>query len=118
MTSPPFLVVDASVAVKWILPEPGHQQAQMLQDWFQDEKLDLLALCLLVSEVGNVLWKRVGRGELEPETAQICFEEFLLNCPILVDSVAASRSALRLALAHQHSPRQLSLPGVGAGKRV
>ena len=45
----PALVVDASVAVKWLLPEPGREAALELQDRYEDEQLDLLAPYLLVS---------------------------------------------------------------------
>jgi predicted nucleic acid-binding protein len=54
----PTLVVDASVAVKWILPEEGHKEAIRIQDKFQDEKVDLISPYLVVAEVANVLWKR------------------------------------------------------------
>jgi predicted nucleic acid-binding protein len=98
--STPTLVVDASVALKWILPEEGHQEARRILESYQDEQLDLVAPHLLVSEVGNVLWKRVRRGDLDPPQAQRCFEELLRNCPILLDSAAVHRSAVQLAIAH------------------
>lgn len=99
----PALVVDASVAVKWLLPEPGREAALELQDRYEDEQLDLLAPYLLVSEVGNVLWKRAARGDLSPAAARRCFEQFLQDCPLLLDSPAVSLAALELARAHQRS---------------
>lgn len=100
MNDRPSLVVDASVAIKWVLPEPGQERALEILDLYLDEKLNLLAPYLLISETGNVLWKRVARGELEPEAAQRCFEELLLASPLLLDSSIVSRSALLLAFAH------------------
>ena len=99
----PAVVVDASVAVKWLLPEPGQEAALELQDRYENEQLDLLAPYLLVSEVGNVLWKRAARGDLAPAAARRCFEQFLLDCPILLDSPVVSLAALELARAHQRS---------------
>lgn len=96
----PEFVVDASVAVKWILPEEGHEQATLLLEMYQDEELDLVAPYLLISEVGNVLWKRVRRGELTSSSACTCFEQLLRNCPILLDSARVQTSSLHLALAH------------------
>jgi len=93
-------VVDASVAVKWILPEEGHSQALQLLELYQNEELDLIAPYLLISEVGNVLWKRVRRQEITPASASRCFEQLLLDCPILLDSPAVQASSLHLALAH------------------
>ncbi|MBI1958073.1 MAG: type II toxin-antitoxin system VapC family toxin [Candidatus Rokubacteria bacterium] len=56
------LVVDSSVAVKWFLPETGSDAAAPL---LEGERA-LVAPDLLYPEVGNVLWKRVRRGELTP----------------------------------------------------
>jgi len=59
------LVVDASVAVKWFLPEPCSEQALHL---LQDGR-ELLVPDLLWPEVGNVLWKRWRKGELSKDAA-------------------------------------------------
>jgi predicted nucleic acid-binding protein len=96
----PTLVVDASVAVKWILPEDGHEEAVLLQDQYQEEKIDLIAPTLLIAEVANVLWKRARRGDLTFHDAQHCFQGFLRDSPILMESSAMEASALGLALAH------------------
>ena len=97
----PTLVVDASVAVKWILPEEGQEEALRLQENYQDEEIDLVAPYLVIAEVANVLWKRERRGDLNASAARRCLEQFLRDAPILWDSVTVSRSALGLALAHQ-----------------
>ena len=96
----PTLVVDASVAVKWILPEDGHKEAIRIQDKYQDEKVDLISPYLVVAEVANVLWKRERRGDLTAVAAQRCFQQFMRDSPILLDSAAVSASALGLGLAH------------------
>jgi len=59
------LVVDASVAVKWFLPEPHSEEALRLLDGGRE----LLVPDLLWAEVGNVLWKRWRQGELPEEAA-------------------------------------------------
>lgn len=65
------IVVDASVAVKWFLPEPHSQEALCLLD----EGWELLAPDLLWSEVGNILWKRWRRGELADENAHAILQD-------------------------------------------
>ena len=60
-------VVDASVAIKWYLPEQNSADAdRLLSGVFQ-----LLAPDLLFPEVGNILWKRVMRSELTVQKAQV-----------------------------------------------
>jgi predicted nucleic acid-binding protein len=59
------LVVDASVGVKWLLPEACTEAAVR----FLQGPHDLLAPDLIFPEIGNVLWKRVSRGELNEAEA-------------------------------------------------
>lgn len=58
-------VVDASVAIKWLLPEDHSEAARRLLT----EKYALSAPDLLFAEVGNVLWGRVRWKELTVERA-------------------------------------------------
>ena len=53
------LVVDASVAIKWVVEEPGSEAAAALLGG-----TSLLAPDLLLVECANALWKKVRRGEL------------------------------------------------------
>jgi predicted nucleic acid-binding protein len=59
------LVVDASVAVKWVLKEPDSDAARRIV-----ERAELLAPGLLWAELGNVLWRRQRLGELSPSNAR------------------------------------------------
>ena len=54
------LVVDASVAVKWMLPEPLANMAIRLQS----PSHQLHAPSFLDIELANVLWKKVRQGLL------------------------------------------------------
>ena len=58
------LVIDASIAIKWVVEEDGTPQALALR-----RKAKLLAPELLVAECANILWKKVRRNELSPEEA-------------------------------------------------
>ncbi len=53
-------VIDASVAVKWLLPEVHSESALRLLS----SESELHAPDLLYAEVGNALWKHVRLGEL------------------------------------------------------
>jgi predicted nucleic acid-binding protein len=63
------LVVDASVAVKWLIQEPLSDKA--IAVLARPEAL--IAPDLLVAEVANVLWKKVRSGEL---TEIVALERF------------------------------------------
>jgi predicted nucleic acid-binding protein len=56
-------VVDASVAIKWVVEEQGTDEALRLR------RHRLLAPDLLVAECANALWKKVRRQELSEEEA-------------------------------------------------
>jgi len=59
------LVVDASVAVKWVLKEPDSHAARRVVD-----RAELLAPDLLWAELGNVLWRHQRLGELSASNAR------------------------------------------------
>lgn len=52
------LIVDASIAVKWLLEEEGSEQARMAVQGH-----DLAAPAFLRLEVFHVMWRRSRRGE-------------------------------------------------------
>lgn len=89
-------VVDASVAAKWLAPEPDTPQAvALLTD-------DLIAPDLLYAEVSNILWKKQLRGEMDGATAQMG-ARWLLQVPLQVhDSASLLADALAMALQLQH----------------
>ena len=57
------LVIDASVAVKWVIEEEGTTQALALRG------LALTAPDLLIAECANILWKKVRHSELSEREA-------------------------------------------------
>ena len=71
------VVVDASVAAKWLLAEPDSEIAAMLLDG----SFDLQAPRLLVSEIGNMLWRMAVNGSIdEYEAARLAAA--LLDVPL------------------------------------
>lgn len=59
-------VIDASVAVKWFIPEIHTDAALRLLD----AEAELLAPDLFLPEFANVLWKKVRRAELSEADAR------------------------------------------------
>ena len=59
-------VVDASVVLKWFLPEIHSEAARRLLD----SAHQYIAPDLLFPEVGNAVWKKVRRGEMTRQEGQ------------------------------------------------
>ena len=59
-------VVDASLVIKWFVPEVDSDAARR---WL-DASHDYVAPDLLFPETGNTVWKKVRRGELSPDDGQ------------------------------------------------
>ncbi len=58
------LVIDASVAIKWVVEEDGTESALALR-----QQAKLIAPDLLVPECANILWKKAQRNELSRDEA-------------------------------------------------
>jgi predicted nucleic acid-binding protein len=93
------LIVDASVAAKWLLSEADSDKAAALFHAWIAKRIRLLAPDILPVEVCSALWKRVMRGLLPVAEAMRLQHEFgNLGIPLhpvgeLAD--AAFESALR-----------------------
>ncbi len=59
------LVVDASVAIKWVVEEPGTAEALALR------RYRLSAPDLLIPECANILWKKARRQEMSADEASL-----------------------------------------------
>ncbi len=59
-------VVDASLVIKWFVPEVDAEAARR---WLEASH-EFVAPDLLFPEVGNTVWKKATRGELDPRDAQ------------------------------------------------
>ena len=89
-------VIDASVAVKWLLPEDGSDQASaLLGD-------TLLVPDLLFAELANIFWQKQLRGEIDAATANAA-ARWLVQAPLQVHPCAgltADALGLSIRLAH------------------
>ena len=61
------LVVDASVVIKWFVPEVGSDAASRLLA--SEDRLE--APDLLFAEIANAIWKKVLRGQLTRAESQL-----------------------------------------------
>jgi len=89
-------VIDASVAIKWVIDEPGTEQALLLRQH------PLSAPDLLVPECANILWKKVRRQELSQDEAMLA-AGLLERADVRLEPMRALlERATRLAVALDH----------------
>ena len=89
-------VIDASVAIKWVVEEPGTKAALSLR------RHRLFAPDLLAGECANILWKKVRRKELLKEEAALA-ARLLTRADIELEPMRALiEPATRLAIALDH----------------
>ena len=92
-------VIDASVAVKWYIPEPLSDAATSYLELYRQEKASLLAPELLIAEVGSVLWKKVRQKELAARDARQIASILVNHCPLsLIPASELMPAALELAI--------------------
>jgi predicted nucleic acid-binding protein len=65
-----FVVVDASIAIKWTINEPDSSTALALLANWTDRGIEVLAPTLLAYEVTNALYRRVRKGDLPFDDAR------------------------------------------------
>ena len=94
-----LVVVDASVVLKWCLPEPESRLARSLTSRF------LHAPDLLLVECANVFWRKVRVGDLTASQADHVFR-ILCGAPVTFHETTPSLSAraLEIALRLGHPP--------------
>lgn len=70
-----IVVVDASVAVKWLLPEELSEEALTLARRWAQANVLAIAPILLWAEVSNALHQRVRSGEIKADDASLLLNE-------------------------------------------
>ena len=112
------IVVDASVALKWLLPEPDSALAEQVA--LSDASL--IAPGLIIAEACNAVWKRLRRGEVRAEQAEIVaarlphfFDALMTDAPLAPLAMRIARSldhpvydCFYLALAEREDARMVT----------
>lgn len=87
------LVVDASVVVKWFVPEVDTDNAVAILE----SSKELWVPDLTISEIGNILWKKYRLKELS-KTEVMTIGKELNNCPMRIhNSIELVEATLEIA---------------------
>lgn len=100
---PSALVLDCSVAAKWVLPEPDRAPAIRLPEQYASGEISLIAPDLLLAEFASVVAKRHRRKEISAGQAEKAFHLMEKCAPRLLDMRPRLPRALNLSLQHQLS---------------
>ncbi|RAU21702.1 PIN domain nuclease [Paramagnetospirillum kuznetsovii] len=90
-------IIDASVAIKWIIEEEGSQAALALR------KHSLAAPDLLMAECANILWKKARRGELSADEVRLAASLLMRADMELMPMRPFLEPASAIAIALDHS---------------
>jgi predicted nucleic acid-binding protein len=99
------LVLDASVAVKWVLPNPEALTAesfQLLKSYTEGE-INFLVPDLFWAEVANVLWKGARQQRWSKRVAEDGTEQLRDRNFFTISSLTLLPEALKIALAYNRS---------------
>ena len=91
------LVIDASIAVKWVVEEDGTSEAVALR-----QRAQLIAPELLVAECANILWKKVQRDELLKKDALLAARLLQAAEIELVPMRSLFEAATRMSIEIEH----------------
>lgn len=101
------VVVDTSVALKWVLDEPDSGVAlALLAEWSGANKT-VFAPPLITYEAANALYQRVRKGQMSLDRAKAALAQALLVVEIMAPR---SRQDLALSLRAMELAHQFSLP--------
>lgn len=94
-----MIVIDSSVAIKWVVREPGHDAALQL---FERQQV-MAAPDLLIPEVANILRKKLRGGEITLEQAEQGVDGISAAIGVIIPSAPLARQALDFARKLDHS---------------
>ena len=94
------VVVDSSVAIKWVVEEPYSAHARRVLDAYEAGALLLLVPDLFYAEVGNIVWKKQRFQGLATKDADEILAAFRLVSFVAFPSADLLDDAYRLAVKH------------------
>ena len=92
------LVVDASVAVKWVLNEPATDRAVALRAG----DAELIAPSLVRAEIGSALWRGALRGDMTAPDAARALNAAVSHYTRIIRLEELADDALELAIELRH----------------
>src|SRR5437660_5104109 len=96
-------VLDASVAIKWVLAEPDTDKALRLREDYRQGRDELLAPDWFLAEVANILGKAAARKTITVAEARQDYQDIIKDAPVLYQTLPLLDDAFDLALRHRRA---------------
>src|SRR6478672_1390799 len=91
------IVVDASIALKWVLPEPDSSVAvALLNEWLTND-VRIIAPSWFAGEVANILYRRARRGTFSIQDAHQALTGVLNAVECMPESSTEAHRAMDIA---------------------
>lgn len=90
-------VLDSSVALKIVLPEPDSARAIQLRDDFRSGVHELITLDVFPIEIGHALTRAERQRRIVPASASALWQQIMADCPALIASIPLMPRAIDLS---------------------
>ncbi len=98
MTAPPgVVVVDASVALKWIFDEADSAKALHLLSSWQGQRIQPIVPSWFATEIANKLYQEVRQGNLTVAEARALHREVMRQVVVIGDEPLDAERAIEIA---------------------
>src|SRR5260370_34466682 len=96
-------VLDSSVALKWVLPEPDSGKAIRLRDEYQNGIHELIAPDIIISEIANGLASAERQGRIKSGESAIFLHDILRTAPAIYPTPPLLLRAMAVASASRRA---------------
>jgi predicted nucleic acid-binding protein len=90
-------VLDSSVALEWVLPEPFSAQANQLRADYGNALHELLSPDVFAVEIAHALAKAERQGRIAPPLGSVLWTDIMTTQPVFVPSVPLIPRAFSIA---------------------
>ncbi len=96
-------VVDSSVGLKWVLPEPDSGRAVRLRDEYKRGIHELIAPDIFTPEIANGLASAERQGRIKTGESATLFHDVLRAAPMMHPTAPLLLRAMALAIANRRA---------------
>jgi predicted nucleic acid-binding protein len=93
----PDVVVDASIAVKWVIEEDGSEEARILLQSWLSAGVQPIAPSWFTCEIANILYRKALTRDLSFEDALDAYDDVISFVTIRTEHISDGRRGMHIA---------------------